>query len=233
MPSVRRIGRILERRGARDAGRRIRRPPPPPGWYLPPVALRRAELDSFDTIQGLALQGGVQLEIPLHEGLPGAWPQPLVTAKTAVTALVEHWSQVGLPASAQFDNHTIFCGTHRWQDALGGRDADVLAPRGHSRLCAAAGKRLPGRHRELQRPLASQVWTRFHHDSLGTLHERSQRYGRAYRARAAGRIEAAPPRRPFPVSWQADLQAPPHGMMIFIRRTSETGMVRLLGRCPG
>ena len=29
-PSVRTIGRILERRGALDAGRRIRRPPPPP-----------------------------------------------------------------------------------------------------------------------------------------------------------------------------------------------------------
>jgi len=38
VPSVRTIGRILERRGVPDAGRRIRRPPPPPGWYLPDVA---------------------------------------------------------------------------------------------------------------------------------------------------------------------------------------------------
>ncbi|SRR5712691_4046719 len=48
VPSVRTIGRILERRGALDGGRRIRRPPPPPGWYLPEVAAGRAELDSFD-----------------------------------------------------------------------------------------------------------------------------------------------------------------------------------------
>src|SRR5918996_2664066 len=31
-PSVRTIGRILARRGALDAGYRIRRPPPPLGW---------------------------------------------------------------------------------------------------------------------------------------------------------------------------------------------------------
>ena len=52
VPSVRTIGRILARRGALDAGRRLRRPPPPSGWYLPAVAGRRAELDSFDTIEG-------------------------------------------------------------------------------------------------------------------------------------------------------------------------------------
>jgi hypothetical protein len=78
VPSVRTIGRILARRGALDAGRRLRRPPPPSGWYLPAVAGRRAELDSFDTMEGLALEGGVQLEVltvvSLHGGLPGAWP---------------------------------------------------------------------------------------------------------------------------------------------------------------
>ncbi len=234
MPSVRTIGRILERRGALDAGRRIRRPPPPPGWYLPPLALRQAELDSFDTIEGLALEGGVQLEVltvvSVHGGLPNAWPQPLVTAKTAVAALVEHWRQVGLPAYAQFDNDTIFRGTHRWQDALGRvvrtclhlGVIPVFAPPQESGFQAAI-ESFNGRWQ-------AKVWTRFHHDSLGTLQERSQRYVRAYRARAAGRIEAAPPRRFFPDSWQANLQAPPHGMVIFIRRTSETGTVRLLGR---
>ena len=37
-PVVRTVGRILERRGALDGQRRIRRPAPPRGWYLPPVA---------------------------------------------------------------------------------------------------------------------------------------------------------------------------------------------------
>ncbi len=49
VPAVRTIGRILERRGALDARRRLRRPPPPPGWYLPDVAARRVELDSFES----------------------------------------------------------------------------------------------------------------------------------------------------------------------------------------
>src|SRR3954465_1963068 len=57
LPTIRTIGRILERRGALD-GRRVRRPAPPPGWYLPDVADRRAELDSFDIVEGLVIQGG-------------------------------------------------------------------------------------------------------------------------------------------------------------------------------
>ena len=38
LPSIRTIGRILQRRGAPDGKRRVRRPPPPPGWYLPELA---------------------------------------------------------------------------------------------------------------------------------------------------------------------------------------------------
>jgi|SRR6266508_1910401 len=91
VPSVRTIGRILERRGALDAGRRIRRPPAPQGWYLPELAAGRAELDSFDIVEGLALEGGIRLEVlnvvSLQGGLPGAWPQPLVTARSTVEAL--------------------------------------------------------------------------------------------------------------------------------------------------
>ena len=63
VPAIRTIHRILERRGALDGQRRIRRPAPPPGWYLPDVAAGRAELDSFDFIDGLVLQGGPHLEI--------------------------------------------------------------------------------------------------------------------------------------------------------------------------
>ena len=46
-PSVRTIGRILERRGALDGQLRVRRPAPPRGWYLPEVANGLAELDSM------------------------------------------------------------------------------------------------------------------------------------------------------------------------------------------
>lgn len=232
--SVRTIGRILARRGALDARPRLRRPPPPRGWYLPAVTAGGAELDSFDTIEGLALEGGVQLEVltvvSLHGGLPGAWPQPLVTAKTVVDALVEHWRTFGLPTYAQFDNDSIFTGTHRWRDALGRvvrtclhlGVIPVFAPPQESGFQAAI-ENFNGRWQ-------AKVWTRFHHDSLATLQARSRRYLHAYRLRAATRIETAPPRRPFPAAWRPALQTPVQGMVIFIRRTSETGTVTLLGR---
>jgi hypothetical protein len=76
----------------------------------------------------------------------------------------------------------------------------------------------------------AKVWARFHHASFAALHECSRRYIRAYRQRAATRIEAAPVRRPFPAAWRPDLQAHPVGMVIFIRRSSEAGTVSLLGR---
>jgi transposase-like protein len=100
-PVPRTIHHILRRRGLLDARPRIRRPPPPPGWYLPDVADRRAELDSLDMVEGLALEGGVEVQVltavSLHGGLAGAWPMTAVTAKTTVETLLEHWRQVGLP----------------------------------------------------------------------------------------------------------------------------------------
>jgi hypothetical protein len=66
VPAVRTIGRILERRGALDAGRRQRRPPPPPGWYLPAVRERRAELDSFDTIEEALLEHWREFGLPAY-----------------------------------------------------------------------------------------------------------------------------------------------------------------------
>jgi hypothetical protein len=233
-PSVRTIGRILARRGALDAGRRIRRPPPPPGWYLPDVAAGRAELDSFDIVEGLTLTGGLRLEVltgvSLHGGLPGAWPQTLVTAKTAVEARVEHWREFGRPAYAQFDNDTIFQGGHHGRNSLGRvvrtcvrlDVVPVCAPPQESGFQAAI-ENFNGRWQ-------AKVWARFHHDSLDDLRERSRRYVRAYRQRAAARIDGAPERRPFPTAWQPDLQAQPDGMVMFIRRTSATGTVNLLGR---
>src|SRR3954454_9451159 len=81
-PSIRTIGLILERRGALDRRRRTRRPPPPPGWYLPAVADGRAELDSFDIVEGLVIRAGPQVEIlnglSLHGGLVVSWPHPVI-----------------------------------------------------------------------------------------------------------------------------------------------------------
>ena len=73
LPSERTIYRILRRRGVLDGRHRVRRPPPPPGWYLPEVARRSRELDSFDVVEGLVIKGGPQVEVlngvSLHGGL--------------------------------------------------------------------------------------------------------------------------------------------------------------------
>jgi putative transposase len=235
VPSVRTIHRILQRRGALDRRSRVRRPPPPRGWYLPDLAKGRAELDSFDIVEGLVIQGGPQVEalngVSLHGGLPVSWPvvEP-VTAKMTVTSLIEHWRAVGLPDYAQFDNDMIFQGTHRYPDALG----RVI------RACLGLGVTpvfVPPREMGFQAAIESyngwwqaRVWLRFHHPSLADLRDRSGRHVTALRRHRLARIEAAPQRRPFPVEWKLDLQATPQGRLIYLRRADGQGGVEVLGQ---
>jgi hypothetical protein len=234
LPSARTIGRILERRGALDGRKRTRRPAPPVGWYLTDVAARRAELDSFDIVEGLVIKGGTDVEVlnvtSLHGGLVASWPMGVVTAVAAAEALVGHWREVGLPAYAQFDNDTIFQGPHQHKDVVG-RVA---------RLCLGLGVTpifAPPREPGFQAAIESyngrwqaKVWARFVHESLEALRGQSARYVVASRVRAAARVEAAPPRRPFPEGWALDLQARPCGRIIYLRRTGATGSADLLGR---
>jgi leucine-zipper of insertion element IS481 len=234
LPSVRTIGRILARRGALDARARVRRPAPPPGWYLPDVAAGRAELDSFDAIEGLVLQGGPAVEVltgvSLHGGLPAAWPAPAVTARGAAARLVEHWRAWGLPAYAQFDNDTRFQGPHQHPDVV----SRVM------RLCLSLGVVpvfAPVRESGFQAAVEgfngrwqAKVWARFRHPSLAALQAQSARYLAAARSRGAVRLEGAPARRPFPAAWALDLQAHPRGGLVFLRRTTDRGTVGLLGR---
>jgi transposase len=233
-PALCTINRILGRRGALDGRRRVRRPPPPPGWYLPGVASSRAELDSFDIVEGLVIKGGTHVEVlnatSLHGGLVGSWPMGVVTAKAAVDALVGHWRAVGLPGYAQFDNDTIFQGAHQHKDVvgrvmrlcLGLGVVPVFAPPRETGFQAAI-ENLNGRWQ-------AKVWARFTHESLDGLRGRSDRYVAAARVRSASRIEAAPPRRPFPEGWALDLQAQPRGRIVYLRRTGAQGAVELLGR---
>jgi transposase-like protein len=233
VPAVRTIGRILQRCGALDGRKRQRRPPPPRGWYLPDVAGGQAELDSFDVIEDLIIEGGIDVAvltgISVHGGLPAAWPGPPVRARTVVDALVEHWQAVGLPRYAQFDNATCFQGAHQFPDTVGRV----------SRLCLSLGVVpvfVPPRETGFQGAIEgynsqwlAKVWHRFHHADHTALAARSVRYVTALRARRAARIDAAPPRRRFPRSWQLDLQARPRGRMIYLRRADAEGVVQLLG----
>jgi hypothetical protein len=233
VPSVATIGRILERRGALDGQRRVRRPPPPRGWYLPDVAAGRAELDSFDVIEGLVIQGGIPVEIltgiSLLGGLSVAWPGPPVTARLVVDRLTEHWRHVGRPAFAQFDNDTCFQGAHQHRDCV----SRVM------RLCLSLDivpVFTPVQEPSFQAAVENfnglwqeKVWRRFHFTGYGDLAAQSHAYVLARRQRAAARIDAVA-RRPFPARWRLDLQVPPCGRIIFLRRTSADGTTTLLGR---
>jgi hypothetical protein len=103
------------------------------------VAAGRAELDSFDIIEGRALAGGRRLEVlnrvSRHGGWPSTGPPQLVSATSTVEALVPRWPEFGLPAYAQFDNDTIFPGSHRGRDSLG-RVISICWQRGVTPVCA-------------------------------------------------------------------------------------------------
>lgn len=233
-PSVRTIGRILERRGALDDHRRVRRPPPPRGWYLPTVAAGEAELDSWDVIEGLTIEGGPTLEvltaISLHGSLTGAWPIRAVTAQAVVVLMLQHWRTVALPRYAQFDNDTVFQGAHQHRDSIG----RVM------RLCLGLGvvpvftpPREPGFQAAIESFNArwqAVVWGRFHHASVPAVQQCSLRYIVAHRQRTVARRDTAPARRPVPRRWTLDLQRHPSGTVIFLRRTNDRGHVHLLGR---
>jgi hypothetical protein len=231
--SRRTISRILERRGALDARRRVRRPPPPVGWYLPPVAAQRAELDSFDFIERIRLVGGLDVDIltgvSLHGGLIGVWPEVGLSGRRAAALLASHWQDVGLPGYAQFDNATRFIGGNRGSNAIGAvirlclaLDVVPVFVPPHETGFQAAIEAFNGRWER-------KVWSRFWAPTLEDLRERSDRYVAESRRRHAVRIEAAPPRRPYPAD-QTDLARPPQGRLTFIRRTGEAGSVNVLGR---
>jgi hypothetical protein len=235
VPSIRTIGRILQRRGLLDARPRVRRPPPPRGWYLPRVAARRTELDSFDKVEGLVIKDGPHVEVlngvSLHGGLAASWPvaEPLL-AEQVVAALVEHWRAWGLPGYAQFDNESLFQGTHTHPDVVGRV----------TRLCLSLEVTpvfAPPRETGFQAMTEgfnnlwqARVWRRFGHTDLAGLQDRSARYVAALRRNRAERIEAAPRRRKFPADWRLNLQKHPCGVIIYLRRTNAEGGVELLGR---
>jgi hypothetical protein len=233
VPSLRTIARILERRGALDARRRVRRPAPPPGWHLPDVRAGRAELDSFDVIEGLRLKGGIDLDIltgiSLHGGLAMAWPTLGVSARLVVGALEEHWRAVGRPGYAQFDNDTRFIGGMSQPNSIG----PVI------RFCLAVDVVpvfVPPRETGFQASVEAfngrwqrKLWARFWDPTVDDLRARSAVFIRASRNRAAARIDAAPDRAPFPVDPIIDLAAPPSGRLIFIRRTTDQGEAAILG----
>ena len=195
-PSVRTIGRVLERHGALDGRRRLRHTSPPRGWYLPKVAAGELELDSLDAIEDLVIRGGhdvnVLTGISLHGGLSAAWPAEQMTAKITVECLLEHWREFGLPGYAKFDNGTVFQGNHAWPDTFGRVTRTclslgvipVFAPP-LSRGFQADIETFHGRWQD-------SVWSRFTFRSREQLVAQSRKFIQAHHDRHAVRIEDAP-----------------------------------------
>lgn len=234
VPSVRTIGRILDRRGALDGKRRVRRKAPPKGWYLDDLRDVKAELDSFDIVEGLALEGGVEVQvftgISLHGGLCAAWPRASITAKNTVESLIEHWRAHGLPRFAKFDNDTVFQGPHHYADVF----SRVM------RVCLSLQVTpvfAPPRESGFQADIESfnglwqeKVWQRFHFPDRAAVSRQSGRFVKAHRSRHASRIESAPRRRVFPKRWKLNLQRKLSGRVIYLRRTNNSGSVDVVGR---
>lgn len=233
LPALRTIGRVLERSGVLDGQARSRRPAPRTGWYLPTVAARQAELDSFDGVEGLVIAGGQRVEvfnaISLLGGLPGSWPHPLLRTDLVLADLSAHWRLHGRPAYAQFDNDTLFQGPHHYSDAFGRvmrlclqlEIIPVFAPPRETGFQAAI-ENYNGRWQ-------TKVWSRFVHRNLAQLQARSTAYVEALRARSAERIERAPSRRPWPATFCFQPTAPPKGHLIYLRRTDPSGHALVLG----
>lgn len=234
IPSLRTIGRILERQGALDYRRRVRRSAPPKGWYLMRVAQGQAELDLSDFVEGLFIRGESEVEvfnvISLHGGLAASFPAAPYNTDRVLLALLQHWQAVGLPDYAQFDNDIRFQGPHQYPDTIG----RVI------RFCLSLGVVpvfAPPREHGLQNAVESynglwqnKVWGRFAGSSMTTLQLQSGLYVEALRQRQAQRIDNAPRRHPFPPTWRGFEHTPVKGRIIYVRRTDEHGAVTVLGR---
>lgn len=233
IPALRTIGYILERAGALDYRRRVRRRPPPPGWYLPDVAGRLAEIDEFDFVEGLVIKGGIAVEVlnvvSLHGGLCQSWPGNIYDTELAIEAMLGHWLKWGLPDYAQFDNDNRFQGPHQHRDTIG----RVI------KMCLGLGVApvfAPVREHGLQNAIESfngkwqeKVWARFEHESHEGLRKQSDRYIEAKIIRCAARRDGAPERREFPTQWEFDAKKKVRGRIIYIRRTNDKGEASILG----
>jgi transposase len=232
LPSRATVNRILKRHGELDGRQRKRFKAPPTGWYLKPLAKKLAELDQFDYIEDLCIEGGKTFQvlnaISLHGGLADSWPMERMTAENTVRKMIEFWNEFGLPDYAQFDNSTVFQGS-RWPDSLG----KVI------RCCLSLNVIpvfVPPRETGFQASIESYngrwqrgVWRRFHCADLIEVQKQSNLYVEATRHKNWERLEASPTRWQIPKDWKLDYTTKPKGKVIFIRRTTEDESVEVMG----
>ena len=234
IPSIRTINRILKRHGSFDSRHRIRYESPPRGWYLPKVVTGAAELDSFDYVEDLRLEGKHGLVhvfngISLHGHLACSFPFQRMTAENTVFALKQHWQEFGIPTYAQFDNASVFTG-FPGVDSVG----QVI------RFCLSLGVTpvfAPPREAGFQASVEryngqwqKSVWERFYFKNDQVLLEQSERYVDAHRDKHWSTIETTNNRYDLSKQNVPLSNKPLKGTIIFIRRTDNNGNVNILGR---
>ena len=231
-PSRATVNRMLKRHGQLDGRHRKRFKAPPTGWYLKPLAKKLAELDQFDCVEDLCIEGGTTFQvlnaISLHGGLVGSWPMERMTAENTVRKLIEFWTEFGWPDYAQFDNSTVFQGS-RWSDSLGKV----------TRCCLSLGVTpvfVPPRETGFQASIESYkgrwergVWCRFRFENLKVVQKQSNVYVDATRLKNREQSEAAPCRWMIPKDWTLDYSVTPKGKVIFIRRVTDEECVEVMG----
>ena len=232
-PSVATINRILKRHGLFDVRRRVRRPPPPPGWYLPEVAARRAEIDETDFVEDLSIEGGpvvcILNTISLHGGWCASWPTEAMRATFARKCLLSHWREFGLPDYAQFDNGSVFYGTHSYPDNVGSITRLCLSLNVTPVFAVPREFGIQSSIESYNNRWQQKVWQRVHMTSFAELCGYSSRYVAAVRQKHRQRFEGSPARRVFPADWSEPDDLVRSGCVIFLRRTNEDGGVQLLG----
>ena len=199
---------------------------------MKPLAKKIAELDQFDYIEDLCIEGGKTFQvlngISLHGGLVGSWPMTRMTAENTVRKMIDFWTEFGLPDYAQFDNSTVFQGS-RWPDSLG----KVI------RCCLSLGVIpvfVPPRETGFQASVENYngrwqrgVWERFRFENLMGVQLQSDVYVDAMRMKNGERHETAPTRWLVPKDWTLNYSARPMGKVIFIRRTTDAEYVEVMG----
>jgi len=216
-----------------DRPRRRRDAAPPAGWYLPGLAQKSVDVDCFDVIEDLRMDSFGLFQVftarSLWAPLAEAWPAKIASTAFIIEALQAHWRHTGLPKFAQFDNDVRFQGGHNHPDVIG----KVM------RLCLLLGVTpvfAPPLEMGFQGVIENfnglwqrKVWGRFHHENLDALTTRSKRFTAAYDYHLARIRDSFPARRSFPKNLNVDWQQQPAGSLIYLRRTNNSGAVKVLG----
>ena len=233
VPSVRTIGRILQRHGFLDRRRRTRHAAPPAGWYLPGLRQGLVDVDCFDVIEDLRLEAFGLVQIftakALWAPIAEAWSAPVASTTFILAALQSYWQQYGLPQFAQFDNDVRFQGGHNHPDVIGRVMRLCLALEVTPVFAPPLEMGFQGVIENFNGLWQKKVGARFHHESLPALSQTSGRFTSAYRLHLAHTHDRHPLRRPFPKTFTIDWQKPPSGLLVYLRRTDEQGRVNILG----